>query len=165
MTSRRRSPVAKPATTKSLRKRWRAKRDEFIIYEAHVDGWEYSYHFASVDPKSRWQVGPYSELATLTFDCTLTQPDSAQERECEVILSPQSGLLEAKQEHEYAPIGSMMTTGDALTIYVSVPIESINHIVTAAASGRLQRIDVVSTPLRYRKALVHSISLDTKTEE
>lgn len=80
------------------RRRVRRKRDEPVFYELHVSDWDYYYGFHVSDPKSRFDLGPYSEISTLTFKGAIVSPEGLKYERGEFTFSARAGMLEDRYQ-------------------------------------------------------------------
>ena len=69
------------------RKRTSKNRDEHVWYEIRVTGWDGYYGFRVSDPKSRYDPGPYSEIATVTITGHLLRPENMNYKTMSLTLS------------------------------------------------------------------------------
>jgi len=101
---------ARPPTRKTAgRKRKRQPaREEYIGYLVRVSGWDYYYGFRPSDPKSQWDRGPYSEIATLTFAGELIRPENSKYRAVAVTLSGKAGMMEERGTGAAPSIGTLL---------------------------------------------------------
>ena len=158
----------KPETAKKGRKRrrrTRRKRDEPVGYELRVSDWDYYYGFSVSDPKSRFDTGPYRELATLTFKGALVRPEGLPYREATLTLSARAGMMDKRYDQTPHSIGGLSAYGETLNAYVFIPVGRLAELTAVALSGRVQVVNIVGTRLRYRSGSVQSISLNTEIEE
>lgn len=159
---------SQPKTVHSARKRLRPKRrkrEEPVLYEMRIAGWDYYYGFRVGDPKNRYDQGPYSELATLTFHGDLVAPEGIRYTKCSLTLSARAGLMDERFDPPPKSVGLLSAHEETLNAYVFVPVERMAELTTVAASGRLQMADFAGTRLRYRSGEVHRISFSTEIEE
>jgi hypothetical protein len=100
------------------------------------------------------------EFAVLTFKGTVVYPEEFKYPEIEIQLVERVTLI---QNESITPsIGSMSANGRLLSVYVSVPVERMKTLVSVAPHVLV--VDFHASPLRYRRALVVSIQLDTEVE-
>lgn len=159
------SKASKPAKKSRKGRRTRRKQDEFVRYELRVNDWNYYYGFRISDPKSRFDKGPYSELATLTFKGVMVSPESLKYEMGELTLSAQNNMMNERLADLQHTIGSLSAYGDTLTGYVFVPAERLSELAAAAASGRIQVASIDGTRLKYRSGTIRGITLNTETDE
>jgi hypothetical protein len=113
--------LLKPNRTRKPSKRRRKKpraRDEYVGYAMRAASWDYYFSFHISDPKSRWDPGPYSRLATLSFKGDLIRPEGAGYNRAEVNLSARTGMMEEHRGELPRSVGSLTATGDGLSAYV-----------------------------------------------
>jgi len=154
-----------PRKSSRRRRKNRRVREEYVGYAMRPSSWDYYFSFRVSDPKSRWDPGPYSQLATLSFKGDLIRPAETRYKHVEVTLSARTGMMEERPGEVYRSIGSLTASGDDLSAYVFVPAEFMSELAAVAQSGRVQAIDFSGTRLRYRSASLHSVSLTTRNEE
>ena len=154
---------AKPSPRR--RKRRKQKKDEFVSYLVRVAGWDCHYSFHSSDPKSRWETGPYSELATLTFRGALAEPVGTKYTDATVTFSARRGMTEEKAPDERLSIGSIDGDGTELSAYMFVPHDHMASLLTMANSGRVKILHLGGTKLRYRHGMIFEVSLSTKEDD
>ncbi len=156
----------KPAAFKRKRRKGaRKKQDEYVGYAIAVTGWDSYYWFWVSDPKSRYDTGPYSEIATVTFTGGLIRPEGSKYENASLTLSAKEGMMEGRWDEPPTSIGSLTAHEDTLEAYVFIPVERMAALVALAHSGRVQIASIGGTRLRYRSGQVHSISLDTRPED
>ena len=93
------------------RKRRKPKKDEHVGYLVRVVDWDCYYSFRSIDPRSRWETGPYSELAALTFRGSLAEPEDAKYADVTVTFSARRGMSEERAPDVRTAIGSIDGNG------------------------------------------------------
>ena len=154
---------AKPAPRR--RKRRKPKKDEHVGYLVRVVDWDCYYSFRSIDPRSRWETGPYSELATLTFRGSLAEPEDTKYADVTVTFSARRGMSEERAPDVRTAIGSIDGNGTELSAYMSVPHDHMASLLTMANSGRVKILHLGGTKLRYRRGLIFDVSLSTKEDD
>jgi hypothetical protein len=127
--------------------------------------WDYYFSFHVSDPKSRWDSGPYSRLATLSFKGDLVRPNGIRYKQAEVTLSARAGMMDERRGETFQSIGSLTAGGNSLSAYVFIPAELMPELAAVAQSGRVQIVNFSGTRLRYRSAFLSSVSLTTRDEE
>ncbi len=147
------------------RKRRRKKPEEYVTYVIAVTGWDSYYGFRVSDPKSRFDSGPYSEIATLTFTGGLIRPEGFKYSSAKLTLSAHADMLEERRDKPPSSIGSLTAHDDTLEAYVFIPAERMAALIALAQSGRVQIASIGGTRLRYRLGQVHNISLDTRPDD
>lgn len=155
----------KAAPPKRRKRRKRKTREEPVHYMVRVTDWDCHYGFRVSDPKSQFDSGPYSDLATLTFTGELIEPDNTKYSKAELTISARNDMGGEKWREPPTAIGSLSAYEDTLTAYVFVPIEHMAMLVSLANSGKVQTASMVGTRLRYRSGTVQNISLDTSPED
>jgi hypothetical protein len=156
------TPTRKVAPRKPKRK---PAREEYIAYFLRVSGWDYYYGFRPSDPKSQWDQGPYSEIATLTFTGELIRPVNSKYRAATVTLSAKSGMMEERPAGTARSIGSLTANEDELSAYIFVPAERLTELTAVAQSERVRVVQVTGTKLRYRSGQIHNLSIYTSFDE
>ncbi len=157
----RKAPVA---PKRRRRKRPRKKQEEYVDYEIGVTGWDSYYWFRVSDPKSRYEPGPYSEIATLIFTGALIRPETSLYKTAALTLSAHAGMMEERWDKPPTSIGSLTARENTLEAYVFIPVERMASMVALAQSGRVLTASIGGTRLRYRSGQVLSISLNTRIE-
>lgn len=158
--------IKKPrAASKRRRKRSRKKHDEHVHYAISVTDWNSYYSFRVSNPKSRFDSGPYSEIATLTFTGELIRPEGLKYKNAALTLCAQAEIMQERWDRPPLSIGSLNAHEDTLEAYIFIPAERMAALVALAQSGRVQIASIGGTRLRYRSGLVHSISLNTESDD
>ncbi|PWK64642.1 hypothetical protein [Aminobacter sp. AP02] len=150
---------------KRRNKRRTPARQESSSYVVRVADWDYYYSFHASDPKSRWETGPYGELATLSFQGEIIRPRDCRYKTATATFSGKSHMMEEVRTEGARSIGSLTAQGDELSAYVFVPQERLAELTSVAQSGKVQIVHFSGTKLRYRSASISSISLHTKFDE
>jgi hypothetical protein len=152
-----------PAKRKRHHKRRGRQHEEYVGYLVRVTGWDYHYSFRVSDPRSRWDSGPYSELATLSLAGNVIRPQDSKYKRANITLSARTGMMDENRAEPPRSIGSLSANAEELSAYVFVPAERLAEL--ASNSGRVQIVHFGATRLRYRSAMIHSVSLDTHFDE
>ncbi|HEY9554297.1 hypothetical protein [Allosphingosinicella sp.] len=126
---------------------------------------DYHYSLRVSDPKSRWDHGAYSALATFSFSDDLIRPENSKYLKVSVTLSARAGMLEEQPGLGTLSLGTLSVGGDEFSAYVFVPAKRLAEIATFAQSGKVQIVHLVGTKLRYRSGLVCNIARHTSLEE
>lgn len=155
----------KAAKPRRRKRKKHKKREEHVHYEIRISGWDYYYSLRLSDPKSAFDRGTYSEIATFSLKGELISPEDLPYTEGLLTLSAQVGMLNQEYVEQPKAIGGLSVAGDTLTAYVFVPAERLSELATVAASGRLQAARFIGSRLRYRSGTVHNISVTTEFEE
>lgn len=150
---------------KRRKRRKRKPRDEPVHYLIRVTDWDCYYSFRVSDPKSRFDTGPYSDLATITFKGGLVEPKDAKYSRAELTLSARADMAGERWTEPPKSIGSLSAYDDTLTGYIFVPAEHMAMLVSLANSGKVQTASIIGSRLRYRSGSIQNISLDTSPEE
>lgn len=131
-----------------------------IHYAISVGRWDHAWGI-SVGGRGDWDDTPYSELATLKFSGKIIRPEAFKYPKAEVTLSGRHGMLPDINAEAAKSVGMLNAHGDILGVYAFVPAERVGELLTLAASGRVQAITMLAEKLRYRKASLHHINLET----
>jgi hypothetical protein len=111
------------------------------VYLGHRDkrsGWDYYYSFRPSDPKSRWDAGPYNELATISFGGEIIRPQDSKYKRAKVIFSARLGMMEENGVEPPKTIGSLTANDEELSAYIFIPAERTADLAAVAQSGRAQ---------------------------
>jgi hypothetical protein len=150
------------APRKKRRSSSRRSAAQFEHYEITVGRWEHYYGFRTGDQK--FDPKPYSHTETVTWYGDVLRPEGIQFPKAEVTLSAHDELMSERATRR-SIIGTINAHDDVLYAYVFVPAEHMGQLVALAASGRLKMISLVGEPLKWRKASIRSISLNTENED
>lgn len=130
----------------------------YARYEIQITNWDFSWSFYPVRPSERRQgKSPFKEIATLTLEGHVVEPEGFKyPRALLRIVADSSyvGLID-----QPTAVGSVQITDDIFTSYVSIPSHQMPVLVSAAS--RLRFIELSGTPLRYRKALIDALHLNS----
>jgi len=132
-----------------------------VIYQIKLCGWDFSWSFSLALPNnSRANEGHYHEHMILTLKGEVLYPEKFKypDVECQLYADPRLTQDIASPKG----VGSMTASGTRLVAYIAVPRERIDALVGAA--DRLLSLELNTTPLHYRRALVMSIHLGTEPE-
>lgn len=146
--------------TKPQRRRRKGK-EVYLSYVIDIAGWDSYYRIRAADPKHRLGSGPFFELATLTFNGALLQPQGTPHKRLSLTLIASDDVIEEFSGPAPAAIGSLKAHEDVLEAYVLVPVGRIAALIALAASGRVKQATIGGRRLRYRSGKVHSVSIDT----
>jgi hypothetical protein len=138
----------------------KTRKQEYIFYVVTVDSWDHIYGL-SVGNRSRFDDGPYSEFAVLTFTGAVVRPENFKTPKAAIGLSSQRGLLEDSNSYPKS-IGMLTGRGDTLDVYVPIPAERMAELITLAASERVKAVAFTGTELKYRKGTITNIELMTE---
>lgn len=130
-----------------------------------ITGWDYYYSFRPSDPKSRWDPGPYKELATISFGGEIVRPQDSKYKRAKVTFSARVEMMEENRAAPPKTIGSLTANDEELSAYIFIPAERMADLAAVAQSGRAQVVHFGATRLRYRSAMVHTVSLSTEFDE
>lgn len=159
-------PTAQPKKkTRKGRRRARQKHEEFVHYELHVNEWDYYYGIRVSDPKSSFDKGPYSELATLKFRGALMSPEDTRYPEGLLTLSARTDMMNERYQSPLDAVGLLQAYENTLSAYIPVPAERFAELTAVASSGRVRFVSILGTRLRYRSGSIHNISVSTEFEE
>lgn len=137
-----------PRKTSRRRRTKRSRRDETVEYALRPRTWDYYFSFRVSDPKSRWDPGPYSQLATLSLKGDLIRPTDTRFKHIEVTLSARQGMMNESRETSFRTIGSLSSSDDALYAYVFIPAEFVPELASVAQSGRICAVRLLGSRLR-----------------
>ncbi|NQV79364.1 MAG: hypothetical protein HQ495_02370 [Alphaproteobacteria bacterium] len=157
--------AAKPAPPKRRKRLKRKPRDEPICYLIRVTDWDCFYGFRVSDPNSRFNTGPYSDIATVAFKGDLVEPKDFKYRRGELTLSAREDMAGERWTEPPKSVGSLSAYDDTLAGYVFVPAEHMAILVALASSGKVQTASIIGSRLRYRSGSIQNISLDTSLED
>ena len=146
------------SNTRRGRPRFETQR---ALYQIKLSGWDFTWSFSLALPNnSRANEGHYHEHMNLTLRGEVLYPEGFKypEVECQLYADPRLMQDTALPKG----IGSMTANGTRLVAYIAVPRERIDVLVGAA--DRLLSLELNTTPLHYRRALVMSIHLGTEPE-
>jgi hypothetical protein len=147
------------------RKKRRRVREELAGFVIRVSAWDYYYALRISDPKSRWDIGPCSELATLTIAGEIIRPQDSKYKKASITLTAKDGMMQENKDPPPTSIGTLSANKDELSAYIFCPSERMGELAGAAQSGRLQIIQLGATRLRYGSARVTNFSLNTEVNE
>lgn len=156
---------AEVSPPKRRKRRKRKPRDEPIHYLIHVTDWDCYYGFSVSDPKSRFDPGPYSDIATVTFKGELVEQEGCKYSRGELTLSARENMGGERWTEPPTAIGSLSAYEDTLAGYVFVPAEHLAMLVSLASSGKVQTASILGSRLRYRSGSIQNISLSTSPED
>ena len=131
------------------------------LYQIKVSRWNFTWSLGLALPNySTANEGHYNEHMILTLKGIVLYPENFKypEVECQLYADP----CMAKDVNPPKGIGSMAASGKRLVVYIAVPRERMDALVTAA--DRLVSLELNAIPLHYRRALVMSIHLGTEPE-
>jgi hypothetical protein len=131
------------------------------LYQIKLSGWDFTWSFSLALPNnSGANEGHYHEHMILTLRGEVLYPESFKYPEVECQLCAYPRLTQDIEPPK--GIGSMTASGTRLVAYIAVPRERIDTLVGAA--DRLLSLELNTTPLHYRRALVMSMHLGTEPE-
>ena len=154
------------AGRKRPKKAKKKTREEYVSHVIRVRDWEFYYSRRAADPKSKWERGPISESATLSFVGEVVRPENSKYRSGKLTLSGRrADFVDQEPAPSLVPIGSATARGEEIEGYVFVPEERLRLLLTAAQSGRIEIAEFRGPKLRYGGGVIHSVSLDTHFDE
>ncbi len=148
----------------AVRKR-RKPKVEIVHYEVEVNDWDLYYSFALDDGRELFDPGPYYELQLLKLNGRLIWPEDIKYVHCTVTLSAKVGLRKEKWETPPLAIGSLNAYDDRIEAYVTIPAERVSELTVVAASGKIKRVELTGTKLKWRKGLVSNVGVSTEVED
>lgn len=157
--------MGKTPTQKRAPRRRKPAGEELVTYLVRVMDWDYYYSLRVSDPKSRWDPGAYSELATLSFSGDLIRPENSKYGKASITLSARAGMLGEQPGLGTSSLGTLSVDGGEFFAYVFAPAERFGELVTIAQSGKVQIVHLVGSRIRYRSGLVLNIALHMSFNE
>lgn len=158
-------PTGSRAVKKGRRKAKKRPREEYVTHVIRVKAWDFYYSRHATDPKSKWERGPISELATLSLTGEVVRPEKCKYKEGKLTFSGRADYLDPQPGPSLVPIGSATARGEEIESYVFVPEERLRLLLTAAQSGQIEVAQFTGPKLRYGGSVLHSVSLDTHFDE
>lgn len=151
------------------KKRKKKKVQENQRYEIEVMDWEVYHHFG-IAPKNLFK-GSYWEISNLILSGKIISPelkiaekakiDLSSEPEMEDHWKTEPTILSAKAiGYMEVPRGE-----DVLQMHCSIPPRVSNNIQLAVASRKIKYVSVFGEKLKWRRALVFSVTLSAELEE
>lgn len=150
---------------KGRRKARKRPRQEYVTHVIRVKAWDFYRSIHATDPKSKWERGPISELATLSLWGEIVRPEKCKYKEGKLTFSGRADYLEPRPGPSLVAIGSATARGEEIEGYVFVPEERLRLLLTAAQSGPIEVAQFTGPKLRYGSSVLHSVSLDTHFDE
>lgn len=131
------------------------------LYQVKLCGWDFTWSFSLALPNnSRGNEDHYNEYMILTLKGAVLYPEKFKYPDVECQLCADPRLTEDIASPK--GIGSITARGTRLIAYVAVPRERMDTLVGVA--DQLLSLELSTTPLHYRRALVMSIHLGTEPE-
>ena len=93
------------------------------------------------------------------------RPEDSIYKRATITFSARAGLMEENRSKPPQSIGMLTASEDGLIAYIFSPDERMAELAAIAQSGRVQIVQFNATRLRYRSAVISSISLDTHFDE
>ena len=151
--------MAKAQQEKLLKKRGRPRLESLHArYEIQITSWDFSWSFYLSGPTDRWQGrSHFKEMATLTLMGRVIEPEGFKYPEALLRLVADPWLDSLVEQP--AAIGSIHINGKQFTGYVPIPSNQMPMLVSSA--NGLLFVELNGTPLRYRKALINELHLNT----
>ena len=152
-------PTIKP---KSKSGRGRLSREiQRVLYQIKFHGWDVSWSFGLASSYySRADEGSYSEYMILTLKGKVIYPDGFKYPDVECQLSADPRLSQ-----DVAPptsIGSLTATESRLMAYIPVRRGRMGGLI--AGAYQFLNLELNTTPLRYRRALIMSVNVSSEPE-
>lgn len=151
--------MAKAQHDKVPKKRGRPRLEKIHArYEIQITSWDFSWSFYLSGPTDRWQGrSHFREVATLILTGRVLEPEGFKYPEAllRIVADP---WLDSLVEQP-AAIGSIHINGRKFTGYVPIPSNQMPLLVSSA--NRLLFVELFGTPLRFRKALINELHLNT----
>lgn len=151
--------MAKAQQDKLPKKRGRPRLEKLHArYEIQITNWDFSWSFYLSGPTEPWQGrSHFRERATLILMGRVLEPEGFKYPEAVVRLVADPWLDSLVEQP--AAIGSIHIYGRQFTGYVPIPSNQMPLLVSSA--NRLLFVELYGTPLRYRKALINELHLNT----
>lgn len=151
--------MAKAQQDKLPKKRGRPRLERLHArYEIQVTSWDFSWSFYLSRPTDQWQGrSHFKEMATLTLKGRVIEPEGFKYPEALLRLVADPWLDSLVEQP--AAIGSIHINDQQFTGYVPIPSNQMPVLVSSA--NRLLFVELNGTPLRYRKALINELHLNT----
>lgn len=140
-------------------------REEYVSHVIRVRSWEFYYSRRAADPKSKWERGPISEFATLSFIGEVVRPEKCKYKEGKLTFSGRADFVNQEPAPSLVPIGSATARGEEIEGYLFIPEERLRLLLTAAQSGRVEVAEFRGPKLRYGGSVIHSVSVHTQFDE
>lgn len=150
---------------KPRKKVTRRVREEYVSHVIRVRDWEFYYSRRAADPKSKWECGPMSEFATLSFVGEIVRPENSKYKSGKLTLSGRAEFVAQADTPALVAIGSATARGEEIEGFVFVPEERLRLLLTVAQSGRVEVAEFRGPKLRYGGGVIQSVSLDTHFDE
>lgn len=127
-------------------------------YEIQITSWDFNWSFYLSGPTDRWRGKSHFKVtATLTLMGRVLEPEGFKYPEAllRLVADP---WLDSSLEQPVA-IGSIHINGKQFSGYVPIPSDQMPVLVSSA--NRLLFVELYGTPLRYRKALIKELHLNS----
>lgn len=148
-------------STRSKRRGRPKSESLYTFYQIQITGWEFGWSFNLVRPQDEWKKrGYFDEFSTLTLKGRVCMPEHF--RYPEAILDLVSDYELRQPTSRPHGIGSMSASNGQLRGFICIPSAGIASLLSIVNS--LACIEIIGTPLRYRKGLISSISIGTILE-
>jgi len=141
------------------------KSQEYVSLVIRVRAWEFYFSRHATDPRNKWEIGLFSDLADLTLVGDIVRPSKSKLRTGKLTFNGGGDVKVKQPEHRLTAIGSATAQGDEIEGYVWVSEERLRLLLTAAQSGRLQFAHFSGPKLRYGRGIVNSVSTGTHFDE
>jgi len=151
--------MAKTPKSKPAKKSGRPRLETlYVRYEIQITKWDFSWSYYPVRPSERRQGKiPFKEIATLTLEGRVVEPEGFKYPQALLRIVADSSYVGVIEQPK--AVGSVQITDNFFTAYVFIPSNQMPVLVSAASSLRF--IELSGTPLRYRKALIDALHLNS----
>ena len=141
------------------------KTEEHVSHVLRVKSWEFYFSRRANDPRSKWEVGLFSDIANLTLVGDVVRPAKSKFLTGTLTFNGGGDVKVKQPEHRLTAIGSATAHGDKIEGYIWVSEERLRLLLTAAQSGQLQVAHFAGPKLRYGGAILNSVSISTHFDE
>lgn len=151
-----------PSRSIRSKRRGRSKSETlYTFYQIQITGWEFGWSFSLVPSQDEWKkAGYFDEFSTLTLKGRVCMPEHFKYPEVTLNLMSDYELRQSASRPN--GIGSMSASEGQLRGFICIPSTGIVSLISIVTS--LTYIEIIGTPLRYRKGLISSISIGTILE-
>jgi hypothetical protein len=148
------------------RKTTKRKPEEYASHLIRVRTWELYFWRHATDPKSKWETGEFSEIATLTFAGDVVRPEKTRFKTGKITFSGRADRpAPIERSPEAVPIGSATAHDEEIEAYIFIPDERLRLFLLAAQSNRVEVAHFAGTKIRYGRGTVLSVSIGTHFDE
>ena len=151
-----------PSRSTRSKRRGRPKSEtRYTFYQIQITGWEFGWSLSLVRAQDEWKkLGYFDEFSTLTLKGRVRMPEHFKYPEVTLNLMSDYELRQSASRPN--GIGSMSASEGQLRGFICIPSTGIASLLSIVNS--LTSIEIIGTPLRYRKGLISSISIGTILE-